>query len=297
MRINMDRKILASLFISLLIVAVMSGCSNEPSAGGKVLVKVSNSFITVKDFTSRLSKLPEYYKKMVEKDKKRYLEEMISEKLLYEEAIRRGLNRDKEVVDVLNEAKRKIVITRLVKDEVDNKAKVGEDEMLAFYEANKDKLTTPEMWKVSQILVPTEDEAKAILQELNSGGDFAELARARSKDATAERGGDVGYFTTGQVIPDFEKAAIKLDVGQTSDIVHTKFGYHIIRMTDRKPPEIQSFEKAKPLIESELRKKKKADVFYDLVMSLKKKYGVEIDEVAFEEMEASDKTAESVGDR
>lgn len=268
------------------------GCAKQPAADSKVLVKVSNSFITVKDFTSRLSKLPEYYKKMVEKDKKRYLEEMISEKLLYEEAVRRGLNRDREVVEVLNEAKRKIVITKLVKDEVDNKANVSADEMRVFYEANSDKLMTPEMWRVSQILVPTEDEAAQILQELKSGGDFAELARSRSKDTTAERGGDVGYFTTGQVIPDFEKAAVKLDIGQTSDIVHTKFGYHIIRMTDRKPPEVQSFEKARPLIESELKKKKKADVFYELVMSLKKKYGVEIDEAAFEEMEASDKKAE-----
>lgn len=257
------------------------GCAKEPSPDDKVLVKVSNSVITLKDFKARIAKLPPYYRDIVEKDRKRYLEEMIAEKLFYEEALRRGLNNDKEVAEVVMEAKKKIIIAKLIKNDVEDKVKVDEDEIAHFYAANKDKLKTPEMWRASQILVPTEQEAKDVLQELNSGASFEEIARARSKDATASRGGDIGYFRAGQLVPDFEKAALNLNVGQMSDVVHTKFGYHIIKLTDKKTSDMQTYEKAKPLIENELRKKKKAEIFYELIMALKKKYGVNIDESAF----------------
>ena len=261
------------------------GCAKEPSPDDKVLVKVSNSVITLKDFKARIAKLPSYYRDIVEKDRKRYLEEMIAEKLFYEEALRRGLNNDKEVAEIVMEAKKKIIIAKLIKNDVEDKVKVDEDEIAHFYAANKDKLKTPEMWRASQILVPTEQEAKDALQELNSGASFEEIARARSKDATASRGGDIGYFRAGQLVPDFEKAALNLNVGQMSDVVHTKFGYHIIKLTDKKTPDMQTYEKAKPLIENELRKKKKAEIFYELIMALKKKYGVNIDESAFDSSE------------
>lgn len=271
-------------FIVILSISLASafGCAKKPSPDDKVLAKISNNVITLKEFNARIAKLPPYYRDMVEKDRKRYLEEMIAEKLFYEDALRRGLNNDKEVAEVVMEAKRKIIITKLIKNDVEDKAKVSEDEIAQFYEANKDKLKTPEMWRASQILVPTEEEAREVLQKLSSGANFEEIARAQSKDATASRGGDIGYFRAGQLVPDFERAALGLDVGQLSGIVHTKFGYHIIKLTDKKAPDMQSYEKAKPMIENELKKKKKAELFYELVMALKKKYGVTIDESAFD---------------
>ncbi|MFH1189462.1 MAG: peptidyl-prolyl cis-trans isomerase [Candidatus Omnitrophota bacterium] len=264
--------------------ALVFGCAKEPSPDDKVLVKVSNGSITLGDFKASIAKLPSYYQDMVKKNEKRYLEEMIAEKLFYEEALRRGLNNDREVAEVINDAKKKIVIAKLIKNDVEDKVKVSEEEIAAFYDQNKDKLKTPEMWRASQVLVPTEQAARNVLQELNSGGNFEDIARAQSKDATASRGGDIGYFREGQLVPDFERAAIGLDVGQLSDVVHTKFGYHVIKLTDKKASGMQTYDKAKPLIENELRKKKKADMFYELVMELKKKYGVNIDEKAFSSM-------------
>ncbi|MFA5144376.1 MAG: peptidylprolyl isomerase, partial [Candidatus Omnitrophota bacterium] len=247
----MKRYKLLALILSIT-VALACGCAKKPSPNDKVLVKVSNSVITVGDFNSRIEKLPPYYKNMVEKNKKRYLEEMIAEKLFYEEALRKGINNDKEVAEILREAKKKIVITKLIKNEIEDKTKVSEAQIRAFYEANKDKLKTPEMWRASHILVATEEEANNVLQELKSGAKFEDLARARSKDATAERGGDIGNFRAGQLVPEFEKATIALNVGELSGVVHTKFGYHIIKLTDKKAPGVQTYEKAKPLIETEL---------------------------------------------
>ena len=288
---NIMKRERVTILISAVALALVFGCAKEPSPDDKVLAKVSNSSITLGEFKARIAKLPSYYREIVEKNKKRYLEEMIAEKLFYEEALRRGLNNDKEVADVINDAKKKIVIAKLIKNDVEDKIKVSEDEIAAFYEANKDKLRTPEMWRASQILVPTEQEAVDVLQKLNSGANFEDIARANSKDATASRGGDIGYFRAGQLVPEFEKAAIGLNVGQLSGVVRTKFGYHIIKLTDKKASGMQSYENAKPMIENELKKKKKVDIFYELVMSLKKKYDVNINEEAFSSMVPENKEA------
>jgi len=276
----MKRHLLFALLLTAAI-AVACGCVKKSSPNDKVLVKVSNSVITVSDFNSRIEKLPPYYKNVVEKNKKRYLEEMIAEKLFYEEALRKGLNNDKEVAEILQEAKKKIIITKLIKNEIEDKTKVAEDQIRVFYEANKNKLKTPDMWRASHILLASEEDANSVLQALKSGANFEDLAKERSKDATAERGGDIGYFRAGQLVPDFEKATIALNVGDMSGVVHTKFGYHIIKLTDKKPSGTQTYEKARPLIENELKNKNKAEMFNEYIMVLKKKYGVEIDQDAF----------------
>lgn len=274
------KKIIIYISAFAMIAVLASGCAKKPSSDTIVLAKISNSTITLGEFNAKIAKLPSYYQRVIVQNKMRYLEEMIAEKLFYEDAVRKGLNNDKEVAEIVKDAKKRFVIAKLIKNEIDDKTTVSEDEIKAFYEANKDTMKTPEMWRASHILVPTEEEAKDIQQQLASGAKFEDLAKARSKDATASRGGDVGYFRTGQLVPDFENVAIKLNVGQTSDIVHTKFGYHIIRLTDKKEPGIQSYEKAKPVIENELKKKKKVQMFERFILELKKKYGVVVNDSA-----------------
>ena len=164
--------------------------------------------------------------------------------------------------------------------------------MRQFYEANKDKFKSPPLWRASHILVGTEQEARDILAELSKGANFEDLARAHSMDATATRGGDVGYFRLGQVVPDFEKACLKLNVGELSDVVHTQFGYHVIKLTDKKEPVIESYDRVKAAIESELKKEKRSELFDKLVTKLRGKYGVEIKEDAVKSLNELDKESE-----
>ena len=279
-------KIKLGFIISLAIAALaVSGCGRKPSPDDKVLVKVSDTTITVGEFKARIAKMPVYYRKIVERNKKRYLEDVIVEKLFYEDAVRKGLNRDKEVLEIVNQAKKKVVIGKLIENEVDKKVTVAEDEMRKYYEAHKDEFKTPELWRASHILVATEKEASDILDALSKNAKFEDLAREKSMDATASRGGDIGFFRVGQLVPDFEKACLKLKIGETSGIVQTQFGYHIIKLTDRKEPGAEDFDRAKGKIESELKKKKRIDAFNKLVMDLKGKYGVEIKEDVFNAME------------
>src|SRR5262249_16793580 len=100
------------------------------------------------------------------------------------------------------------------------------------------------------ILVETEDEAKAIVAELNKGTHFAELARLKSKDPGAAEGGDLGYFTKDQMVPEFSDTAFKLDKGELSDPVKTQFGWHVIRVEDKRDRPVPRFEQVKDQIEN-----------------------------------------------
>jgi peptidyl-prolyl cis-trans isomerase C len=121
------------------------------------------------------------------------------------------------------------------------------------------------------ILVPTEDEAKAILAQLKGGADFATLAKEKSKDPGAAEGGDLGYFTKEQMVPEFAEVAFKLDKGQLSDPVKTQFGWHIIKVEDKRIKPTPTFEQVKPQIENYVAHRAQAE----LVENLRKSATVE----------------------
>lgn len=110
----------------------------------------------------------------------------------------------------------------------------------AYYEKNPDKFTFDEV-QASHILVASETEAKDILAKVKQGQDFATLAKEFSTCPSKEKGGDLGYFQKGQMVKEFEDVAFALNVGDLSDVVKTQFGYHIIKVTDKKK-ELKKFE-------------------------------------------------------
>jgi len=281
--------IVAAVFASCI---GLYGCGKAGKDGGKVIATVSNRSITVDSFKARIDRLPAYYQKIIKNNLKRYLDETIMEMLLYEEALRRGIDRDKEVKEILSEARKKVLISKLVTGEVDDKARASEDEIRKYYDEHKDEFKAPEMWRASHILVADESQAKLIADELSKGGDFTELAKKYSIDATASRGGDIGFFRQGQLVPEFEKVCLKLSVGQTSDILHTQFGYHIIRLTDKREAAAQSYDEAKRAIAGELNRKKKTALFDEMVNKLKSRYSVNINSSVFETFESEEKAKE-----
>ncbi len=277
------------LTVSALILAIaVFGCAKKEDAGNIVLARISNTVITSNDLKAKIAKMPPYYQNVAAKNLKRYIDDIIVETLCYEEGVRKGIDRDKEVKEVVNEAKKKIVMAKLIKNEVEDKIVITEAEMKKFYDEYKDQFKTPEMWRASHILVSDEKEALTALDQLAKGAKFEDVAKEHSIDATANRGGDVGFFREGQLVPDFEKACIKLDVGQTSGIVQTQFGYHIIKLTDKKEPGVKSYEEAKRAIEAELKKTKRQEIFKTFIAGLKSKYVVEVNEAALSP-EAPDK--------
>jgi len=122
-------------------------------------------------------------------------------------------------------------------------------EHAVYDEAIKQAKSEPEV-HARHILVPTEEEAKTIVAQLKGGADFATLAKEKSKDPGAADGGDLGYFTKDQMVPEFADAAFKLDKGQISDPVKTQFGWHVIKVEDKRVKPTPTFDQVKPQIEN-----------------------------------------------
>jgi peptidyl-prolyl cis-trans isomerase C len=151
------------------------------------------------------------------------------------------------------------------------KSSLSDDAERKVYEEAVKQVKNEEEVHARHILVPTEDEAKAILAQLKGGADFAALAKEKSKDPGAAEGGDLGYFTKEQMVPEFAEVAFKLGKGQLSDPVKTQFGWHIIKVEDKRIRPTPTFEQVKPQIENYVAHRAQAE----LVENLRKSATVE----------------------
>jgi peptidyl-prolyl cis-trans isomerase D len=159
--------------------------------------------------------------------------------------------------------KRKVKYLLVDMQALRTRATVTPQEVRRFYENNVGQYSTPEQVKASHVLIKTgegKDEAAArktaetVLAKAKSGADFAELAKQYSEDeSNSKTGGDLGFFGRGAMVPEFEQAAFGLDPGQISDIVKTQFGFHVIKVTEKKSGETRSFEDVRTQIEDQLK--------------------------------------------
>lgn len=164
-------------------------------------------------------------------------------------------------------------------DKVTAGVQVTDADMEKYYNDNKNQFVDPEQVKARQILVKTEDEAKAIIAELNAknGANFAELAKQKSIDTGAkDTGGELGYFPKGEMVPEFEQAAFAQQVGAWSQTpVKTQFGYHIILVEDHKAQVQKTYDQVKDQIKQNLPQQMKDTKFQQYLDNLKKQAKIE----------------------
>lgn len=248
-----------------------------------MLARIDNKHaITLKDFNDRLENLPKRYQLVINKNKKEFLDELIIDTLLYNEALKKNLDRDKETERMVEEARRKILIARLLKEDVYDKVDTTDSEIENYYNANKESFKMPEALRASHILVKSEGEAQGIKDELARGAKFEDLARERSIDPTARVGGDIGYFTRYQLVPEFEEAAFKMQVGEISGPVETKFGYHVIKLTERRQSRVKELGEVRESIKQSLERMKKRRLFSEYAESLKAKAKIAVNDKLLE---------------
>jgi peptidyl-prolyl cis-trans isomerase C len=157
----------------------------------------------------------------------------------------------------------KLLMETLLQDV--GKAAATPDALKKAYDDAAKNIGTEQEVRARHILVPTEDEAKAVLAEIKKGTDFAELAKQKSKDpGAAAEGGDLGYFGKDQMVPEFAEVAFKLDKGQVSDPVKTQFGWHIIKVEDKRVKPVPPFDQVKEQVVTYVQRKAQADFIHSL---------------------------------
>jgi len=154
---------------------------------------------------------------------------------------------------------------------------VTEEEIRHYFVNYKANFAKPEEIRASHILLRTEEEAKEVLSQLKAGADFAELARKESTDSvTKDKGGDLGFFSLGRMTPTFEQAAFALKAGELSEVVKTPYGYHIIKVTEKKPAQEANLELVREEIRKTLTEQKTWTARSNLLQNLKKEAKIEI---------------------
>lgn len=274
------------LVICFSVAALATGCDKAPMGGGAakagpVLAEIGNAKITVDDFKRQQSELPEYAKGGFAGDKgnKDFLDYLVIQELFYQEALKKGVDKQPEIQAKIADMSRKVVLDSYLRGEIEKQAKVTEADAKAYYDSHPEEFKGQEEIKASHILVKTEAEAKGILEKIKKGAAFDKLARQFSMDPGSKgNGGDLGYFRKGQMVPEFEQAVMGLKAGEVGGPIKTQYGYHLIKVADKRVGPGLAYEKIGEQLRVNLARKKQKEIFDGRVVELKKTSKVTINE-------------------
>lgn len=267
-----------SRLIAIFLAALVGfGCASKKTQGA-VIATFGNDTLTESEYQDKLSRLPQGVRGVALSNRKEFLEDIFAERLLLREAEKRGVYKLQDVKELIETARQKIIVAKLIEIEIDKKISVGPDEAMRYYEARKEEFLTPLLLRASHVLVKTRQEAEQIRKDLLAGGDFEDMARKKSLDAAAARGGDLGFFQKGQFVPEFDEAVFSLKKGALSEVVKTRFGHHLIKLTDRVEPQPKDFKSVSRIIEDRILKERRAEAFKGLVARLKGNAQLQVDE-------------------
>ena len=216
--------------------------------------------------------------------RKEMLDTMVIRELILQKASKDGLDKGPEIEEKLQELKKRLIVEAFLKKKVETDAQISDADLKKFYDQNIDKFKAGEQIRASHILVKTEQQAKDILTQLKGGAAFEELAKKNSVDSSSAKGGDLGWFGKGAMVPVFERAALALKEGQVSDVVKSDFGFHIIKLTGKRPAGTRPFDEVKDQIKAALMPSKQQEIFQKIKDELKKSAKITVKEDALNAM-------------
>ena len=243
----------------------------------KILAKVNGKEITQDDINFMFANLnPEIASQFVGPEgEKRLLEEAVNQKLLLNYANELNFEEEESFKKELNKLKENLLSQFMIR-QILEKITVSDEEAKEFYDNNQDYFVTKEQVRASHILVNDNEKADELFEKISNGENFEELAKEHSSCPSSSVGGDLNFFRKGQMVPEFEEAAFNLSIGEISKPVKTQFGYHIIKLTDKKDASVQDFENVKTSILQNLTAQKQHEAYNELMKNLKNKFKVEI---------------------
>ena len=214
-----------------------------------VVARVNGTDVRQSDLAMAEEDLGGNIPQMTPEAKREYLITFVGDMILVAKAAEaKKVSDTNEFKQKLAYARTKLLMESYLQSEA--KAAVTDAELRKVYDEAIGQMKSEPEVRARHILVETEDEAKAVLADLKKGTDFAELAKTKSKDPGSADGGDLGYFTKDQMVPEFSEVAFKLDKGQLSDPVKSQFGWHVIKVEDKRNRQPPEFDKVKDQLES-----------------------------------------------
>jgi len=245
--------------------AAVTGClamvllmGSPARADDPVLAKVNGSEIRQSDVTLAEEELAPSLAQMDPAAKKdNVLSFLIDLKIVAKAAEDKKLENTDDFKKRLAFTRSRLLMDSLLATE--GKSATTDDSMKKVYEEASKQITGEQEVHARHILVESEDEAKAVKEELNKGADFAELAKKKSKDPGASDGGDLGFFTKDQMVPEFSAVAFALEPGKVSDPVKSQFGWHVIKVEEKRSRQAPAFDQVKGQIETYVTRKAQAD--------------------------------------
>jgi peptidyl-prolyl cis-trans isomerase C len=273
--------------ICLYFLFLFSSCEKfgEKVLGEKGLVRINNVSISLEEFhqMSEGQSLEGKMRLLNEKGLRDFLDNyVITREVLYQEAKKKGLDKNKEILAKVDNFKRAMVIDALLEEVLRRKAEVSENEIGQYYKENKDLFTEPLEVKIRHIFVASEPALKEVLMKLSKGESFEKLAATYNVDPSRGDGGNLGYIRRGQLAPSFasfEEAAFSLRKrGEISEVVKTPYGYHLIRLEDSKGKFERPLDQVKEKIRFFLQTKKRQDAYLQYVKEAKSRAKIVINE-------------------
>ena len=252
-----------------------------------VVARIGNKIITVADFNKILTYYDAEQRAMIEKNpqaKPTILWQTVQGLVIASLAREKGFDKRPEIKGQLEMITNNFLAFQYLQKEVISKIKVTEKEAKAYYDKNPDLFKSPEQVKARHILIQvpkeaTEEEKKKlkekadeVLKKVKAGEDFTKLAAEYSDDpGTKSKGGELGFFSKGSMVPAFEQAAFSLKPGEVSELVETEFGFHVIKVDEKKEAVAEPFETIKEKVTKQvLREKQEAKVTEFVEQALKK---------------------------
>jgi peptidyl-prolyl cis-trans isomerase C len=237
-------------------------------------------------------------KLLSQKETRDFLENyVIPREVLYQEAKKNGLDKNKEILAKIEDARRVILIDALLEEVLRGREEVSEEEIQRYYKENPTLFTEPQEIKIRQIVVNTEPALKEVVTKLSQGESFEKLASTYNIGKFKEDGGNLGYIRRGQLAPpfeQFEEAAFSLRKrGEISEVVSTPYGYHVIRLEDLRGSILKPLNRVKERIRFSLQPKKKQEAYLAYVKETKSKAKVIINEKLWAEEEKKESKREA----
>ena len=296
------------LTLLLLLLCALTACSREKDAADPVLISINGRTVTVAQFKAEFAKTLSSEQNLTPEEKaeleRSFLVQIIDQELALGEATRQKITVTAAEVDAAlaeyrrdypdeafeemlkeraitleqwrKELEQSLLIEKLARQVVYPDVAVSDEEVAAYYEDNKGDFDRPEQVRARQIVVASQEEGERILALLRGGEAFETVARQHSLSPDSDHGGDLGFFSRGEMPAEFDQVVFTLSIGQISDLVQTEYGFHIFLVEERREAVRLTLSEVKDEIRDELRAEKEALAYQQWLVDMRGRSKIEV---------------------